>query len=266
MLRKLLVPTDGSDISIAGALRALRHAMKDAEGIHVITVQVKTNTPVLLLHVTQEDIDKVQFEHGQSMHRGCVFDFQLRQRDAMTLVLRLPAKSSESADAMRRCGSALRGFAGRQETYLNVQGMVALLETCKRCFASLFTDCAISYRVDKGFEHFKVALSIGVQRSVTPDEYTVFKTTLKSGYRPQWTWSGPRTATPESSSSCRRNRRPFTRARTPMCWKPIGSASAAPCSPAGTVLAKGSRRGGCVSSSATARNPHLASNPHHELA
>ena len=67
MLRKLLVPTDSSDISIAGALRALRHAMKDAEGIHVITVQVKTNTPVLLLHVTQEDIDKVQFEHGQSM-------------------------------------------------------------------------------------------------------------------------------------------------------------------------------------------------------
>ena len=115
-------------------------------------------------------------------------------------------------------------FAGQQESYLNVQGVVSLLETCKRCFASLFTDRAISYRVDKGFEHFKVALSIGVQRmvrsdlacagvmftidtesgfrdallisaayglgenvvqgSVTPDEYTVFKTTLKTGYRP----------------------------------------------------------------------------------
>jgi len=115
-------------------------------------------------------------------------------------------------------------FAGQQETYLNVQGIAALLETCKRCFALLFTDRAISYRVDKGFEHFKVALSIGVQRmvrsdlacagvmftidtesgfrdavlisaayglgenvvqgSVTPDEYTVFKTTLKTGHRP----------------------------------------------------------------------------------
>lgn len=115
-------------------------------------------------------------------------------------------------------------FAGQQETYLNVHGIPALLETCKRCFASLFTDRAISYRVDKGFDHFKVALSIGVQRmvrsdlacsgvmftidtesgfrdavmisaayglgenvvqgSVTPDEYTVFKTTLKSGHRP----------------------------------------------------------------------------------
>jgi pyruvate,water dikinase len=115
-------------------------------------------------------------------------------------------------------------FAGQQETYLNVHGTAALLETCKRCFASLFTDRAISYRVDKGFDHFKVALSIGVQRmvrsdlacsgvmftidtesgfrdavmisaayglgenvvqgSVTPDEYLVFKPTLKTGHRP----------------------------------------------------------------------------------
>ena len=115
-------------------------------------------------------------------------------------------------------------FAGQQETYLNVQGVAALLETCKRCFASLFTDRAISYRVDRGYEHSQIALSIGVQRmvrsdlasagimftldtesgfrdavlisaayglgenvvqgSVTPDEYTVFKPTLKTGYAP----------------------------------------------------------------------------------
>ncbi|MGZ4988413.1 MAG: phosphoenolpyruvate synthase [Limisphaerales bacterium] len=115
-------------------------------------------------------------------------------------------------------------FAGQQETYLNVQGHTALLETCKRCFASLFTDRAISYRVDKHFDHLKIALSIGVQRmvrsdlasagvmftidtetgfrnavlinaayglgenvvqgSVNPDEYYVFKPTLKNGFRP----------------------------------------------------------------------------------
>src|SRR5262249_22811774 len=57
-------------------------------------------------------------------------------------------------------------FAGQQETYLNVQGHLALLHTCKACFASLFTDRAISYRVDKGFDHQKIALSIGVQRMV----------------------------------------------------------------------------------------------------
>lgn len=115
-------------------------------------------------------------------------------------------------------------FAGQQETYLNVQGTLELLNACLKCFASLFTDRAISYRVDKGFDHFKVALSVGVQRmvrsdlaesgvmftldtesgfreavlinaayglgenvvqgSVTPDEYYVFKPTLKTGFRP----------------------------------------------------------------------------------
>ncbi len=115
-------------------------------------------------------------------------------------------------------------FAGQQETYLNVQGRLALLDACRRCFASLFTDRAISYRTDKGFDHFKVALSIGVQRmvrsdlaasgvmfsidtetgfrdavlinaayglgenvvqgSVNPDEYYVFKPTLKQKFRP----------------------------------------------------------------------------------
>jgi pyruvate,water dikinase len=115
-------------------------------------------------------------------------------------------------------------FAGAQQTFLNVEGHSALLEACRRCFASLFTDRAISYRVDKGFDHHKVALSIAVQRmvradlgasgvmftidtetgfrdvvlvdaayglgenvvqgSVNPDEYYVFKPTLKTGFRP----------------------------------------------------------------------------------
>ena len=60
-------------------------------------------------------------------------------------------------------------FAGQQETYLNVQGHRALLHTCRQCFASLFTDRAISYRADRGFEHEKIALSIGVQRMVRSD-------------------------------------------------------------------------------------------------
>jgi pyruvate,water dikinase len=115
-------------------------------------------------------------------------------------------------------------FAGQQETYLNVRGHAALLEACRRAFASLFTDRAISYRADKGFDQVPIALSVGVQRmvrsdlatsgvmftldtetgfrdvvlinasyglgepivqgSVTPDEYCVFKPTLKRGLRP----------------------------------------------------------------------------------
>jgi pyruvate, water dikinase len=115
-------------------------------------------------------------------------------------------------------------FAGQQETYLNVQGASALLEACRRSFASLFTGRAISYRADKGFDHFKIGLSVGVQRmvradlaasgvmftldtetgfrdavlinaawglgenvvqgAVNPDEYCVFKPTLRQGFRP----------------------------------------------------------------------------------
>jgi pyruvate,water dikinase len=60
-------------------------------------------------------------------------------------------------------------FAGQQESYLNIRGEVDLLDACRRCYASLFTDRAISYRNAKGFDHLKVALSIGVQRMVRSD-------------------------------------------------------------------------------------------------
>ncbi|MGB7926029.1 MAG: phosphoenolpyruvate synthase [Pyrinomonadaceae bacterium] len=115
-------------------------------------------------------------------------------------------------------------FAGQQDTILNVRGEDRLIEACHRCFASLWTDRAISYRAARGFDHFEVALSIGVQPMVrsdlacsgvmftldtesgfrdvvvingawglgeaivqgmaTPDEWVVFKPTLKMGARP----------------------------------------------------------------------------------
>ncbi|MBD3273289.1 phosphoenolpyruvate synthase [Candidatus Dependentiae bacterium] len=115
-------------------------------------------------------------------------------------------------------------FAGQQETYLNVSGEKALLKSCKNSFASLFTDRAISYRMDHGFDHMDVALSTGVQKmvrsdkacagvaftldtesgfkdvifinssyglgesvvkgSVNPDEFFVHKTTLEEGFKP----------------------------------------------------------------------------------
>jgi pyruvate, water dikinase len=60
-------------------------------------------------------------------------------------------------------------FAGQQETFLNIRGKTALLDACRRCFASLFTDRAISYRQAQGFDHLKVALSVGVQAMVRSD-------------------------------------------------------------------------------------------------
>ena len=61
-------------------------------------------------------------------------------------------------------------FAGQQETFLNVTGVDELLEACRKCYASLFTDRAISYREEKGFDHMKVALSVGVQKMVRADK------------------------------------------------------------------------------------------------
>lgn len=115
-------------------------------------------------------------------------------------------------------------FAGQQETYLNVRGVRGVLAACHRCFASLFTDRAISYRQTKGFDHLSIALAVGIQKmvrsdlsssgvmfsidtetgfqnaalitaayglgenvvqgAVNPDEYYVFKPTLKAGYSP----------------------------------------------------------------------------------
>lgn len=60
-------------------------------------------------------------------------------------------------------------FAGQQETFLNVRGVEDLLLACRNCFASLFTDRAISYRISNGFDHSKVRLSIGIQQMVRSD-------------------------------------------------------------------------------------------------
>lgn len=61
-------------------------------------------------------------------------------------------------------------FAGQQETFLNVAGEAELLEACRQCYASLFTNRAIGYRQEKGFDHMQVALSIGVQKMVRSDK------------------------------------------------------------------------------------------------
>lgn len=135
---------------------------------------------------------------------------QRYDRDELDVAVRSSATAEDLPEA---------SFAGQQETFLNIQGEEDLLDACRRCYASLFTNRAISYREEKGFNHMQVALSIGVQRmvrsdkgsagvmfsidtetgfpdvaiinaawglgetvvqgSVTPDQYTVFKPLLK---------------------------------------------------------------------------------------
>jgi pyruvate,water dikinase len=77
-------------------------------------------------------------------------------------------------------------FAGQQDTYLNVRGEEELLKACRKCFASLFTDRAIIYREEHGFEHITVALSIGVQKMVRSDKAyagVIFTIDPETGFR-----------------------------------------------------------------------------------
>ena len=138
-----------------------------------------------------------------------------RQLGSPAVAVRSSATAEDLPDA---------SFAGQQETFLHIEGEAALLEACRCCYASLFTDRAISYRQLNGFDHLEVALSIGVQRmvrsdlasagvmfsidtetgfrdtvlltaayglgenvvqgAVNPDEWLIFKPTLEQGFRP----------------------------------------------------------------------------------
>ena len=77
-------------------------------------------------------------------------------------------------------------FAGQHESFLNIRGARELFDACRRCFASLFTERAISYRVDNGFDHFKVALSVAVMKMVRSDlaaSGVIFTLDTESGFR-----------------------------------------------------------------------------------
>ena len=77
-------------------------------------------------------------------------------------------------------------FAGQHDSYLNVRGEAALIEACRHCFASIFTDRAIGYRLDNGFDHFKVALSVAVMKMVRSDigsSGVIFTLDTETGFR-----------------------------------------------------------------------------------
>ena len=170
-------------------------------------------------------------EKGRNV-RKTILEAELPEelKDAITRAYKnLCKKYGRNADVAVRSSATAEdlpgaSFAGQQETYLNIKGEKSLLEACKKCFASLFTNRAISYRADQGFDHFNVSLSIGVQKmvrsdlassgvmfsidtetgfkdavliegayglgenvvqgNVNPDQFYVFKPTLKKGFKP----------------------------------------------------------------------------------
>lgn len=174
---------------------------------------------------------RMLYEKGHEIReliRGAEFPSELKEAISKAYT-RLCTEYGRNADVAVRSSATAEdlpdaSFAGQQETYLNIRGVHSLMDACRRCFASLFTNRAISYRIDKKFDHFSIALSIGVQKmvrsdlacsgvmfsidtetgfenavlitgsyglgenivqgAVNPDEFYVFKPTLRQGFSP----------------------------------------------------------------------------------
>ncbi|TGC07312.1 phosphoenolpyruvate synthase [Methanolobus halotolerans] len=193
----------------AGALEKLKNIFEglDTENVHDLSERGKKARNIILDAGIPDDLwneikeayDKLSEQYGSDTD--------------------VAVRSSATAEDLPNAS-----FAGQQETYLNIHGYHSLKDACSRCFASLFTDRAISYRVNNNFDHFKVGLSVGVMKMVrsdlassgvmftidtetgfedvvfitatyglgenivqglvNPDEYYVFKPTLKEGLMP----------------------------------------------------------------------------------
>ncbi len=122
--------------------------------------------------------------------RGAEFPQQLKKEIAEAYS-KLCREYGERTDVAVRSSATAEdlptaSFAGQQESYLNIRGESSLLHACKLCFASLFTNRAIVYRHERGFGHFKVALSIGVQKMVRSDKAgsgVIFTIDTESGFK-----------------------------------------------------------------------------------
>jgi pyruvate,water dikinase len=198
---KLLLETNG----LGDRLRQLMEGL-DHENINALNTAGREARALMLDTPLPEHVEDAILE---GYRRLCE-----RTRRTCEVAVRSSATAEDLPDA---------SFAGQQDTILNVRGEDRLIEACHRCFASLWTDRAISYRAARGFDHFDVALSIGVQPMVrsdlacsgvmftldtetgfrdavvingawglgeaivqgmsTPDEWVVFKPTLKEGAR-----------------------------------------------------------------------------------
>ncbi|MFO8130231.1 MAG: phosphoenolpyruvate synthase [Bacteroidales bacterium] len=106
----------------------------------------------------------MEAEMPEDMARSIIHAFRAlkeKEKDMQSVAVRSSATAEDLPSA---------SFAGQHETYLNVKGEKEVVQAVKKCIASLFTDRAIKYRADKGFDHMKVALSAGVQRMVRSDK------------------------------------------------------------------------------------------------
>jgi len=190
----------------AGIKKEIRNILSDLDTHNVMNLKArgKKVRELILAAIIPEEISREVVAAYKKLGKG----------KNVSVAVRSSATAEDLPDA---------SFAGQQETYLNIEGEKELMIAVKKCIASLFTDRAISYREDKHFDHFKIALSVGVQKMVrsdkgisgvmftadtesgfenaliinasyglgeyvvkgvvTPDEFRIFQTTLEQGYQ-----------------------------------------------------------------------------------
>ncbi|WP_300918822.1 pyruvate, water dikinase, partial [Helicobacter rodentium] len=127
------------------------------------------------IDVTEIDVLNVRSKKIRDMIFGTPLPNDLREEILEAYKILSAEYKMEEADVAVRSSATAEdlpdaSFAGQQDTYLSVQGQTELIHYVKSCFASLFTDRAVSYRASRGFDHFKVALSVGVQKMVRSDK------------------------------------------------------------------------------------------------
>jgi len=115
----------------------------------------------------------------KELEANIISSYQKLSKSYKTPNLAVAVRSSATAEDLPDAS-----FAGQQETFLNIKGDKELLLAVRKCIASLFTARAISYRVDKGFDHFKIALSVGVQKMIHSQASGVmFSIDTESGFK-----------------------------------------------------------------------------------
>lgn len=159
---------------------------------HLDTNNLTTKINTLLSKISKSDLDK--FAAIAHEIRTLIHNAPLPQdliKEITESYHEMERRYGQSCDVAVRSSATAEdlpeaSFAGQQETYLNIRGASDLLEASRKCFASLFTNRAISYRIDHNFDHMSVALSIGVQKMVRSDlasSGVIFTLDTESGHK-----------------------------------------------------------------------------------
>ena len=158
-------------LTLAGAWEELRHLLAGVDKRRISDLAKRAAKARAIVYAATDQ---------ENLRREATEAYRKLEQEYGTNVA-VAVRSSATAEDLPTAS-----FAGQHESYLNIRGPRDLMDACRRCFASLFTDRAICYRIDNGFDHFKVALSVAVMKMVRSDlaaSGVIFTLDTESGFR-----------------------------------------------------------------------------------